>query len=256
MCRLAAYVGDPIPLAEALYRAPHSLEKQAYQPREQIHGSVNVDGTGVAWWDGGDRTPLRYVTPLAPWQDANLPALSERLTSGMLIAAVRSASAGIAIGPANVAPFVVGDLAAVHNGRITGFRGALGRGLLSSLSADTYEQLHTINDSLAIFLTVVDRYEGNLVDATTEALDFVGGLVAENGSDATMNLVVGDGTGIVAVRHSVNAPLNSLYTVEHSTGSWVASEPLDDLPTWEPVPEHHLVHLTSQGITTHPLEGP
>ena len=45
MCRLAAYLGEPIPLAEALYRPSHSLQKQAYAPRELVDGYVNVDGT-------------------------------------------------------------------------------------------------------------------------------------------------------------------------------------------------------------------
>lgn len=254
MCRLTGYVGSPIPLAEPLYRAPHSLENQAFQPREQIHGAVNVDGTGVAWWDGDDPEPLRYVTPMAPWQDANLPALSARLTSGMFLAAVRSASPGIAIGPSNVAPFVVDTMAAVHNGRIAGFRGELGRELVNSLSADTYEYFHAVNDSLALFLTVIDRYTDDLVLATTGALAHVDALVRKHDSEATLNLVVSDGTGIVAARHSVNGPLNSLYTSQRSGGSWVVSEPLDDDADWDPVPDHHLVYLTSSGITTHPLE--
>jgi gamma-glutamyl hercynylcysteine S-oxide hydrolase len=255
MCRLAGYVGDPIALAEALYRRSHSLEHQAYKPAEQIHGSVNVDGTGVAWWDAGDPQPLRYVTPVAPWQDANLPTLSERLTSGVFLAAVRSASPGIAIGPGNVAPFTVGNMAAVHNGRINGFRSGLGRELIGSLSIDAYEQFHTISDSLAIFLTVIDRYDGDLVSATIRGLADVSSLVRKHGGDATLNFVISDGVGIVAARHSVDGPLNSLYTSNQRDGSWVASEPLDDDSRWNPVPDHHLVHLTSNGIATHPLEG-
>jgi glutamine amidotransferase len=49
MCRMAAYVGPDAPLSALLYDPPHSLERRAYQPRELIHGAVNVDGTGVAW---------------------------------------------------------------------------------------------------------------------------------------------------------------------------------------------------------------
>ena len=41
MCRLAAYVGPPASLSSIMYEAPHSLEKQAYLPREMVSGHVN-----------------------------------------------------------------------------------------------------------------------------------------------------------------------------------------------------------------------
>lgn len=254
MCRIAAYLGDPIPLAEALYRPPHSLEHQSYAPREQLHGKVNVDGTGVAWWDGVDPRPLRYVTPLAPWQDANLPHLAQRLSAPAFLAAVRSASSGMPVGAANVAPFVVGTMAGAHNGFITGFRGALGQELVGSLSAESYGHLHTVNDSLALFVTVLEHYSGDLVQAMADGLATIGDLVRRHDSHATLNLVIADGTNLVAARHSVNEPLNSLYTAERSAGSWVVSEPLDDRDDWRPVPEHHLVHITADGVQLQPLE--
>ena len=58
MCRLAAYAGPPAPLSALLYDPPHSLEHQAYAPRELVSGNVNVDGTGVAWWPAHEDEPL------------------------------------------------------------------------------------------------------------------------------------------------------------------------------------------------------
>jgi len=94
MCRFAAYHGPPRPLAEMLYEAPHSLERQAYVPREMVEGHVNVDGTGVVWWPHGDDEPLRYVTVLPPWSDPNLPTLAPRLQGRTILGSVRSATPG------------------------------------------------------------------------------------------------------------------------------------------------------------------
>ena len=67
MCRLAGYVGAPTTLASLLYDPRHALERQAYLPREMVSGTVNVDGTGIAWWSGEEAEPMRYVSERPPW---------------------------------------------------------------------------------------------------------------------------------------------------------------------------------------------
>ncbi len=253
MCRLTAYLGEPIALAEALYRPAHSLQKQAYAPRELVDGYVNVDGTGVAWWDGTDPQPLRYVTSDAPWQDANLRALSERITSKTFIAAVRSATPGIGMGTLKVAPFTEGSLAAAHNGNMKDFRGALGQELVASLSPEAYATMQTLSDSVVLFASVVDHYSGDLVQAVTDTFSHVDASIRRHESQATLNLVVADENEIVAVRHSIDRPQNSLYVAERPTGTWIASEPLDEADDWATVPENHLVHVTTENVTIRPL---
>jgi glutamine amidotransferase len=254
MCRLAAYLGQPIPLAEALYRPSHSLQKQAYAPRELVDGFVNVDGTGVAWWDGIEPEPLRYVTNDAPWQDANLRSLAERITSGTFVAAVRSATPGIGMGTLKVAPFVEGSLAAAHNGNMRDFRGALGQELVASLSPPAYATMQTLSDSVVLFASVVDHYSGDLVQAVTDTFSHFDSAIRRHESAATLNLVVADGDEVVAVRHSVDRPQNSLYVSERATGTWIASEPLDEGADWATVPADHLVHATAENVTIRPLE--
>ena len=39
---------------------PHSLVEQAWAPRWQRHGTMNVDGFGVGWYADGDPVPARY----------------------------------------------------------------------------------------------------------------------------------------------------------------------------------------------------
>lgn len=254
MCRLAAYLGPEIALSEILYEPSHSLEHQSYAAEELLFGNVNVDGTGVAWWDGLSPEPLRYVTAEPPWKDANLPTLAPRIRSGSIIAAVRSATPGLPFGTGNVAPFVSGGLAAVHNGWIGGFRGPVGRSMIATLPDGLYGHLDVMNDSKALFLMVLNHHSGDLATAVRMAVQEVEALVRDQGASAALNLVVGDGSRIIATRYSVDLGVNSLYTSSRTGAQFLASEPLDDDNDWKPVPEGHLIEMTAETLTITPLE--
>lgn len=250
MCRLAGFIGhEPITLAALLYDPPHSLEKAAYMPRELVSGTVNVDGTGVAWWPDEATEPLRYVTTQPPWSDANLPGLAPALSGRTVLAAVRSATPGLPFGPDNVAPFVVDGLAAVHNGSIGGFCGAVGRELLAGLSDERFGQMTAMNDSQALALLVAQHVEdepgADLAQAVTAAIHTTAKIVTAAGEQASLNLAVAAREEIVVVRTSAGTALNSLYTRHTPQGSWVASEPLDGSSEWTPAPEHSLTILTA-----------
>jgi glutamine amidotransferase len=254
MCRLAAYTGTPVTLSAALFDPPHSLYEQAYRPNEMIHGTVNVDGTGVAWWNSESDDPMRYVAPVAPWQDPNLAGLAGRLSGDTLLAAVRSATAGIPLGAADVAPFAIGEYAAVHNGFIRGFRGAVGKELVSSLPEEQHRHLDTMNDSKLLFLKTMEHHDGSLMDAMRTALTETETALARHDTTATLNLVVAHRNEIVAARHSFGDDVNSLYVAAVDGGHWIASEPLDGDSAWKLVPEHHLVKITRDDLTITPLE--
>lgn len=256
MCRLAAYAGPSRPLSSLIYDGSHALERQAYVPRELIGAHVNVDGTGVAWWPEPDQEPVRFVTDSPPWADDNLADLASKISAPVQIAAVRSATPGIPFGPANVAPFTRGDLALAHNGRIEGFRGAVGQHLIGALEPDVFADLFTINDSRALFLHVSQRFEAgaSLRDATLETLDLIGKILADSGGDASLNIVVGDGRRMVATRYSIDAPQNSLYWLASADGVTVASEPLDEDPDWQRAADDTLIEFTAYDISITPLK--
>ncbi len=258
MGRLAGYVGNTaLPLSALLYDPSHSLEHASYAPRELLSGTVNVDGTGAAWWPGDGSGPLRYVTATPPWADPNLPGLAPSLRGTTLLAAVRSATPGLPYGPDNVAPFVTDGLAGAHSGRIGGFRHGLGRTLLSSLSDARFGQLTAMNDSLALFLMVVQHMEdtpdATLSDAVTTVIQQTAKAVIAAGEVATLNLVVASSGEIVAARTSAGDAINSLYTRTTVEGSWLASEPLDDDAGWTATPEHSLAVLTAVGVDIKPI---
>lgn len=259
MCRMAGYVGVPRTLDVLLYEAEHALQEQAYAPREQLHGTVNVDGTGVAWWPEGAREPLRYATTLPPWSDENLLTLAPSLRTRSMLAAVRGATPGIGGGRAAVAPFVLSGLAIAHNGWLGGFREHVAPRLVADLPARWVGALDVLSDSLLIALHVAARHDPArpLTDTVEEAVRYVASVCDDAGQPATLNLLVADGRRLVASRASTNGPSNSLYVLADGGPPWneaglIASEPLDRGP-WQPVAEGHVVEVAPDSWRTRPL---
>ncbi len=263
MCRFAAYVGPPRPLSALLYEGTRSLSTQAWDPHEMLYGNVNVDGTGVVWWapdeEGhGDPTlPLRYVTPAAAWNDANLPHLAGRISARTMLAAVRSATPGIPFGPANVAPFTNGELALAHNGFVQGFRQGVGRKLLARVSDRVFDAMDTVSDSLTLLLLVRDHVDNGMAlpEAVEATLAIVHDVLEDTDRGATLNLLVSDGDVVVACRAAVRLEQNSLYTSSDalSGGITIASEPLDPDAMWEKVEPQTLVVVDQGIVRTRPI---
>lgn len=121
MCRHLAYLGPPVPLRSLLTDPPHSLYRQAWAPRRQRHGTVNADGFGIGWYAGADPVPARYRRAVPIWGDQSLPDLARVVSSGAVLAAVRSATQGTALGEAAAAPFGAGPWLFSHNGLLDGW---------------------------------------------------------------------------------------------------------------------------------------
>ena len=66
MCRLMAYMGDPLLIAHVVLWPDSSIIKQSYNAKERLsdpglprhlcHGNLNGDGFGIGWY--GDRPDL------------------------------------------------------------------------------------------------------------------------------------------------------------------------------------------------------
>ncbi|GAB4369528.1 MAG: ergothioneine biosynthesis protein EgtC [Acidobacteriota bacterium] len=249
MCRFAAWAGEPLPVA-ALFEAPHGLEAQAYRPRLLRSGHVNVDGSAFACWlDDGDGTPLRYATARPPWSDANLLPLARRLRGRMIVAAVRSATPGQPGGEDAAAPFVAGRLALAHNGWIEDLAGETGKRLSDALPAAAQAAVTVRTDSRLLFahLLALDAEDPGLpADVLVERLAArIARMLREAGVRAQLNLAVADGGTAAAVRCSLGEPPNSLFVAEGTGalpgGALIASEPLDDDPAWQEVPDGGVV---------------
>jgi len=255
MCRFFAYQGSPAPLSRWVLESSHSLERQAYRPKDMVRGHVNVDGTGLAWWPAAEAVPLRYVTGGPPWSDPNLRTLLPRLSAPSQLAAVRSASPGMGYGIEHVQPFVHGEIALVHNGWIGGFRGALGHEMLSGLDPAHFADLPAFNDSAALFaafLGALETARGSLEDALTATVTSIVTACERHREPCSLNLAVTSGRRSVAVRIARGVDANTLYTSERPEGRLLASEPLDE-GTWSAVPENQISSMTASTIDSRDL---
>jgi glutamine amidotransferase len=122
VCRHLAYLGPPASLGSLLIDPPHSLYRQAWAPRRQRYGTVNADGFGIGWYAGSDPVPARYRRGEPIWGDPSFPDIARVISSGALLAAVRSATPGTASGPEAAAPFGSGPWLFSHNGVARGWR--------------------------------------------------------------------------------------------------------------------------------------
>src|SRR5450631_3071226 len=125
MCRHLAYLGPPVSLAGCLLHEPHSLLHQGWAPNDMRGGgTINADGFGIGWLAGGTgagAVARRYRRATPIWSDTCLPDLAASITSGAILAAVRSATVGMPVTEAACAPFVEGSAMFSHNGVISGW---------------------------------------------------------------------------------------------------------------------------------------
>jgi len=261
MSRLAAYLGPPIALAKLLYEPPHSLEEQAYAPREMTHGRLNVDGTGVAWWRDADPHPLRYATIAAPRADLNLVSLSRRLAGHTVLATVRSVTDGLPTALTATLPFELDGVVGSHDGFLRKFREATAARCLAKLPEALVGEFEGLSDSLAVFLLAAAAWREDpdltLAGALIGAVGTAARICADADAACSLNVVLAAENEIVATRLARGVEPNPLYlrdTLEEGAGAWLASEPLDDNPGWVPVAPDHLVRMTPTATTTSPLQ--
>jgi glutamine amidotransferase len=241
MCRHLAYLGEPVTLGRIVLDPPHSLLRQSWQPRRQQHGVVNADGFGVGWYADGDPIPARHRGEGPIWADETLTDLARVVRSGAVLAAVRSATAGMPPGRSAAAPFRSGRWLFSHNGALTGWPQAAAA-LASGLPAERLLRLEAPTDAALLWLLTLERLEAGATPA--QALTEVVSL-AQRAAGGRLNLLLLDGATIAAT--CVGA---SLSWRAGPGGVVVASEPDDDEPGWQDVPDGHLLVATRSDITT------
>ena len=91
MCRVLAYLGDPISLEHVLFETDSSLVRQSYSPR-MMAAFLNLAGFGMVAWDPRSvhaEDPFTYRVTTLPAFDRNLHALAAKLAPTCLVAHVR-----------------------------------------------------------------------------------------------------------------------------------------------------------------------
>jgi gamma-glutamyl hercynylcysteine S-oxide hydrolase len=229
MCRHLAYLGPPATLAAVLSDPPYGLVRQSWAPRQQQHGTVNVDGFGVGWYADGDPVPARYRRAGPIWADASFADIARVTRTRALLAAVRSATDGTAPGEAAAAPFAADRWLFSHNGILNGWPRATAA-LAASLPPVELLDLEARTDSALAWALVLHRLRAG--DSLADAL---AGTVADldaHGVTGRFNFLLTDGQQIAAT-----AAGDTLYYRVTGGQLTVGSEPSDDQPGWTAVPD-------------------
>lgn len=229
MCRHLAWLGAPVSVASLVLDPPSGLLVQSYSPRLQKHGLMNADGWGVGFFDSGVARRWRSAAPL--WGDASFASVAPALVSGCVVAAVRSASVGMPIEASASAPFTDGHWLLSHNGVVD-------RAVLPAA-----RHAESTNDSALLAALIFDRDMDALADTITG--------VAADDPNARLNILAGNGSRLVATTWG-----DTLSALTRDDGVVLASEPYDDDPAWEEIPDRHLVEVT-EDLRVHltPLRG-
>jgi glutamine amidotransferase len=243
MCRHLGWLGQPASVASLVLEPPYGLVVQSYSPRRQKHGLMNADGWGVGFFDsgtggqersdsgngtGGQPRRWRSATPL--WGDASFASVAPALRSGCVVAAVRSASVGMPIEPSASAPFTDGEWLLSHNGIVD-------RAVLPQSAA-----AESTVDSALLAALIFDR-----------GLDRLGETIAEVGAadpNARLNILAANGSRMLATTWG-----DTLSLLRRTDGVVLASEPYDDDPQWQEIPDRHLVDVEGTRVELIPLKG-
>jgi glutamine amidotransferase len=228
MCRHLGWLGEPVSIASLVLDPPCGLLVQSYAPRRQKHGLINADGWGVGFFDGTEARRWRSAAPL--WGDVSFASVSPALRSGCIVAAVRSATVGMPIETSASAPFSDGSWLLSHNGVVD-------RGVLPVSAA-----AESTVDSAVLAALIFDRGPDNLADTIVE--------VAAADPAARLNILVANGSRMIATTWG-----DTLSVLRRDDGIVLASEPYDDHPDWQDIPDRHLVDVTGGQVTLTPLKG-
>lgn len=243
MCRVVAYLGASARLDDLVLTPPHSLVRQSFAARELLRGSVCADGFGVGWYGHGDPEPALYRRECPIWADPDLAGVTRVTRSGCVVASVRNATPEVGhVGAAGVQPLVSGRYLFAHNGFIASFSDRA-RELRGLLPDDLYAAHRGGGDSETLFLVILAHVReagGDLAHGLRDAL----AEVARRAPGSALNVVLSDGHGVVACRFRADdGEADSMYLSSRPGAAFVASEPLDDDPSWTAVPPGAVVAL-------------
>ncbi|GAA1665531.1 gamma-glutamyl-hercynylcysteine sulfoxide hydrolase [Mycolicibacterium murale] len=222
MCRHLGWLGEAVSVSSLVLGPPNGLLVQSYAPRRQKHGTMNADGWGVGFFDGD--TPRRWRGAAPLWGDSSFASVAPALASTCVVAAVRSATVGMPIDVSAAAPFSDGRWLLSHNGVVD----------RSVLPADSGAE--SVVDSALLAALIFRR-----------GLDQLGPTIAEVGAAdplARLNILAGNGCRLLATTWG-----DTLSMLRRPDGVVVASEPYDDHPDWEDIPDHHLVDVHDGTVT-------
>lgn len=218
--------------------------RQSWAPRDMRGGgTINADGFGVGWWGANGFSRYRSDQPM--WSDPVIGDMLPGIRSHAVVAASRSATVGMPVQRSACAPFADDTWAFSHNGVVRGWPESLSV-LAEKLPASELLQLEAPTDSAALWLLLQHALasEDPEVALTSLVLD-----VAEAAPGSRLNMLLGNGLELWATtwEHSLSVIVDERHAI-------VASEPYDDNPEWQSIPDRHIVTARPGHLLVTPLE--
>jgi len=217
MCRVLAYLGEPLPVRNLLFDPEYSLVRQSYSPR-MMNTFLNLAGFGMQAWDPASlqpEDPFPYRTTTLPSFDRNLRFIASKLASTCLVAHVRGVtySGEGVVADTNLHPFHFPGTRVVlaHNGHLRRFK-QMRYSLVEHVEPALAQHIEGTTDSewiYALILSQLDDPHGSpgtreLADATASALRILRTVRAKHEIDTSspVNVCVSTGRALVATRFS------------------------------------------------------
>ncbi len=168
MCRVLAYLGEPILLEDLLYKPDSSFVNQMHQAA--LLNRLNLAGSGLLAWDARSESPeLPFIyrsTQLAIY-DRNLRALARKVKATSLLAHLRGVAydTRAIIGEQNLHPFLFecSRLALAHNGQLARFNDMKWE-LVPFMKPEILKQIHGTTDSEWIYALLLSQLEDPCAD--------------------------------------------------------------------------------------------
>jgi glutamine amidotransferase len=230
MCRHLGWLGQPVSVASLVLDPPSGLRVQSYAPRRQKHGLMNADGWGVGFFDTDTAEPRRWRSASPLWGDMSFASVAPVLRSGCVVAAVRSATVGMPIEASAAAPFTDGTWLLSHNG------------VVDRATLPAAANAESVVDSAVLAALIFARGLDALGDTVVE--------VAAADPAARLNILAADGSRLLSTTWG-----DTLSILRRTDGVVLASEPYDDDPAWEEIPDRHLVEVAAGRVTLSALKG-
>ena len=245
MCRLLAYLGAEISFYELILSPQHSLEKQAWQPKELRETKLNADGFGFGWYLDINQ-PARYRQAIPIWNDANLQDISKSLQHKLCLAMVRSATDNLGIHHSNIQPFRYHQWLFQHNGYIQDFSKTARREIRQILHHEFENNIQGNTDSeyiFALFLHFLQQLKEPVI-ALIETINTIKEIINDN--SALLNIMLSDGQQIIATKHAINGLCPTLYyglSINDfpANSQLLVSEPLNDDSNWQAIEDNKLL---------------
>src|SRR3954471_20028608 len=183
MCRVLAYLGEPLPVQNLLFDTDNSLVRQSYSP-QMMNTFLNLAGFGMKEWDPTSlrpEDPFTYRATTLPSFDRNLRFIASKIAPTCLVAHVRGVdcSGASVVTDTNLHPFHFAGTRVVlaHNGHLRQFP-SMRYSLLEHVRPELAQCIEGTTDSEWIYALILSQLDDpygapetrELAEATAGAL--------------------------------------------------------------------------------------